>query len=47
MWNAKFNSIFQNNPKHCLVYIHDERGIGPKFPSGIDQRISQIIQEYK
>lgn len=47
MWNAKFNSIFQNNPKHCLVYIHDERSIGPKFPSGIDQRISQIIQEYK
>lgn len=47
IWNAKYNSIFLNNPKHCLVYIHDEKRQGPEFPKGIEQRIEQLIQEYQ
>jgi hypothetical protein len=43
LWFAKFNSLFKNNPKYCLVYLGDEENHGTEFPPTIEKSISEMI----
>ena len=43
LWFSKFNSVFKNNPKYCLVYLGDEKSDGVKFPPTIEDSVAKMI----
>jgi len=43
LWFAKYNSIFKNNPKYCLVFLGDENSHGVAFPQSIRDSVKKMI----
>ncbi len=45
LWHAKFRAWIDNNPKHALVYLADEKKHGLEFPHPVDDLVLNALRE--
>jgi len=45
LWHDNYKSSIENDEKRALVYLGDEKKKGEKFPHGIEQVVSAVIEE--
>jgi hypothetical protein len=44
MWEAKYKIWIPDRPDHALVYLADEKKHGIPFPSGIEEKLEQLLE---
>jgi len=44
-WEAKYASVFENDPKVTMNYLADEQEHGTGFPIGIELVVKQALAE--
>ena len=46
LWIAKYKAWIPEHNEHALVYMADENEHGLGFPSGIDERVDDVVNKF-